>query len=364
MRRLSLVGAVAIVLMGLIAACGDPVSRNPMAPAAPSVNGLQVTGPSSIPPGQSAQFIANLRLSDGTVKSSTAALNVRWRSSNTSILQVSESGLAMAGPTLGEATVTAEVLPSATVRGTSEVVIVPDGTYRVVGQVREVDAPGQAIAGARVEVSGTSLFATTNTGGGYRLFGVPAVAELRVTADGYLPVVQNVQLTGHATHNFTLPLSGPRISLNGPYRLAVDVVGTCAGSPALPAHLQHVTYEAAVTTTGSSVDVRLTEPRFVVFNSFNQGNRFFGRTDPAGVRFTLSDFYTYYYFYYPSVAERLSDNTALVPFGTASTTAANGGVSGPMSGGIFHYDSRFPAGNSSILGRCSSSGLQLTLTPR
>jgi len=359
-------GALAIVLAGLVPACGgDPVTRNPVGPSAPSIGGLQVNGPNTVPPGQSAQFIAEVRLSDGTVKSTTGTLNVRWRSSNTSVLQVTSSGV-VTGQNPGEAVVTVEELPRAVIRGTKEVVVVPDGTYRVVGSVREAEAPALAIAGARVEVSGTSLVATTDFGGQYRLYGVPATAEIRVTANGYLPAVQNVQLTTHATQNFQLPLSGPRVSLNGPFTVTIDAAGTCSpGSPGLSASLQRRTYEATVTTMGSSVDVRLTEPRFRV-DAFGQGNRFFGRTDPTTVTFTLNSFYVYYYYtYYPSVAERLPDNTILVPFGTATTTRSNGGVSGPMGGGIFNYDSRFPATNTSIIGRCSSaSGLRLTLTPR
>jgi hypothetical protein len=356
MRRLSLIGgALAIVLVGLVPACGgDPATKNPVGPSAPSAGGLQITGPGSIAPGQSAQFIAETRLSDGTVK----LLAAQWRSSNTSVLQVTSSGLATAGQNSGDATVTADLPPR---RSTKEVIVVPDGTYRLVGSVREADAP-LPIAGARVEVSGTSLAATTDFGGQYRLYGVPAAAEIRVTANGYLPVAQTIQLTAHGTQNFQLSLSAPRISLNGPFTVTIDAAGTCAGNPELPSNLQRRTYEASVTTTGSFVDVRLTEPRFRV--SFGQGNQFTGRADPASVTFNLFALYAYAYYYYPSVAERLPDNTILVPFGTATTSRTNGGVSGTMNGGMNNYDSRFPAFNSAILGRCSSNGIRFTLTPR
>ena len=362
MRRLSLIGgALAIVLVGLMVACDrDPVTRNPLAPS-PSVLNVEINGPSSIPPGQSGQFIASIRQSDGTVKSASAE-NLRWRSSNTSVLQVTASGLVTAGQNPGEATVTAELLPTTVIRSTREVVVVPDGTYRLVGSVREAEAP-LPIIGARVELSGTSLVATTDFSGQYRLYGVPAAAEIRVTANGYLPVVQNVQLAAHGTQNFQLALSGPRLSLNGPVTLAIDVVGTCSGNPGLPENLQHRTYEAAVTTTGSLVEVRLIEPRFRVNNS-GLGNWFTGRADPASVTFRLDTIFWYYFYYvgYPSVAERLSDNTYLVPFGTAATSRTNGGVSGPMNGAIFNYDSSFPAWNSTILGGCASGGFRVTLS--
>jgi hypothetical protein len=187
-----------------------------------------------------------------------------------------------------------------------------------------------------------------------------------VTANGYQPVVQNVHLTAHETQNFQLTPSGSRTSLNGPFTLAIDVVGNCSGSPGLPAHLQHRTYEAAVTTTDSFVEVRLTEARFYVYPGQSKGNWFGGHADAAGVRFTLDGWGNpdFYLDFFPSVAERLSDNTFLVPSGTAATSRTNGGVSGPMTGEISYYGSGFPSPMTSFLGGCSSSGLRLTLTPR
>ena len=359
MRRLSMIGgALAIGLMALAAACGNPESRVPLSPSQPTVAGLQVSGPASVAPGQSAQFLAATRLSDGTVKSSTSALNLRWRSSNTSVVQVTASGLVTAGQNRGEAVVTAELLPAAVIRGSREVIVLPDGTYRVVGSVREAEAPTVPIVGARVEVSGTSLSATTDFNGQYRLYGVPPTAEIRVTANGYQTSVQTVQLAAHTTQNFQLALSGPRLSLNGLYRLAIDTESSCSS---LPGDLQHRTYDATVTTTGSLVNVLLTEPRFRLNSGL--GNRFSGRADAVGVRFTLDFFYSYFfYFYYPSIAEQLPNNTVLTISGTATTSSANGGLSGPLNGTISNYDSRFPASNSAILGSCS--GLRLTLTPR
>ena len=117
MRRLSLIGgALAIVLVGLVPACGgDPATKNPVGPSAPSAGGLQITGPDSIAPGQSAQFIAETRLSDGTVK----LLAAQWRSSNTSVLQVTSSGLATAGQNSGDATVTADLPPRRSTKAVS-----------------------------------------------------------------------------------------------------------------------------------------------------------------------------------------------------------------------------------------------------
>jgi hypothetical protein len=365
MRRFSVFGGgLAIVLVGLTGACGsDPVSKVPTGPSAPGVVGLQISGPASVAPGQSAQFIADTRLSDGAVKTTTSAANIRWRSSNPALMQVSTSGVVTAGQTRGEAILTAEVLPTSTIRGTMEVVIIPDGTYRLVGSVRESEAPTQGISGARVEVTGSSLSTTTDVGGNYRLYGVPPSAEIRVTANGYQTVTQNVQLTEHTTQNFLLPLAGPRLSLNGSFDVLFDVVGSCSGSPPLSADLYHRSYEANVTTTGSLVDVQLTEPRFRLSGS--KGNRFTGRADPAGIKFTLDYGFYYGYLYdYPSVLERLSNDTYFIVYGTAATTSLGSGVSGQLNGAFANYDSRFPASNTRLVGFCFSNQLRLTLSPR
>lgn len=364
MRRISLIGsAVAVALVGLMAACGsDPVSRVPFSPLAPALSGLQIIGPASIAPNQSVQYTAQMRLSDGTVKSSTNDLNVRWRTVSGAIQVDASSGAVTAGANRGETVLIAELVGNTGVRGTREIVILPDGTFRVVGSVREAEAPTQPIAGALVQVAGTSLSTTTDPNGNYRLYGVPAQAEIRVSANGYVSAAQNVQLTAHGTQNFNLALSGPRITLNGPVTVTVDVTGGCSSNPALPSPLHRRTYEATATTTGSVVNVQLTEPRFRVSNS--RGNRFSGRADAVGVTFTLDSFFYYYYYYYfsyPSVAERLSDNTYLVVYGKAFTSPTNSGLSGSIdNGGVVNYDSMFPGSNTKTLGRCSSARLSLT----
>jgi hypothetical protein len=116
-----------------------------------------------------------------------------------------------------------------------------------------------------------------------------------------------------------------------------------------------------VTTTGSSVEVHLTEPRFLVDDG-GHGNWFSGRADAVGVTFMLDDWDPINSFFYPSIVERLPDNTYLVPAGMATMSPTNGGVSGLMSfGEISHYEA-FPFGPT--LGECHSSAIRLTLTPR
>src|SRR5436190_507581 len=90
LKRIALVFFVAV---GSTLACNQPADNNPTAPSGSSVNVFDVVGPANIAPGQATQFSTTMRLADGTVKSGSTATDVRWRSSNTAVLQVSPAGL-------------------------------------------------------------------------------------------------------------------------------------------------------------------------------------------------------------------------------------------------------------------------------
>jgi hypothetical protein len=263
------------------------------------------------------------------------------------------------------------ITPASVQRSTKEVVILPDGTFRVVGVVSDAGFPTVPLAGARVEATPGPPFTTTDLQGAYRLYGVTPDAQILVTRDGYQPSLHSLHLSANATQDFQLALSGPRLQLSGPFTLAIDVTGTCSGTPVLSADLQHRRYDAVITQNGPALDVALTESRFKV-NSTGRGNHFSGLAGSGSATFTL-DNYGYYYYYgypssYPNVAERLSNGTFLVVAGTVVTTGSATGLFGQMSNGssLTNWDSRFPA-FSSFLGWCSSgtaSALQFTLSPR
>jgi hypothetical protein len=323
-------------------------------------------GPSTLAPGQSAQYTASVRLSDGTVQTGTEA-GVRWSAGNLTVLRADASGLVTALQKLGDTTLSAAVGGpgvSTEIRSTMEITVVPEGTYRVVGQVTEAESSSQGIPGARIEVTPGSLVASTDQAGRYKLYGVPADANIRVTADGYLPYERPVRLTGHATEDVPLTLSGPRLTLNGPYTLAIDVVNPCT---ALAPDSQHRSYQAVVTQSGPLVEIALTEPRFRV-NEIGRGNKFSGRVAGAVATFILDFFDSEEYVVigppaYPNVVERLSNGTFLVVYGTASVTAFAGGLSGSLNGSLAGWGSEFPT-NLVFQGSCHSASHRFTLTPR
>jgi len=362
----------ALAAAGLVVACDDhPVSRLPNRPSPVAFAGIEISGPDRVAPGQSAQFTAIIRLSDGTRKTASADTNVTWTTSDGQLLRVNGSGVATAQQLLGDATVRASVPRGSggVLQSAKEITILPDGTFRVVGMIRDKDFPTLPIFGARIDVTPGQVATFSGFDGRYTLYGVPSEAEVRITRAGYASSVQSLRLTAHTTQDFELVAAGPRNDPpSGPYTLTVDVTGTCSS---LPADLQHRRYDANVTRTGRdgmSLTVSLTEPRFRVDN-FGQGNKFTGRVDAGGATFELYGYSSYYYYYYPSVAELLANGSVLEISGRVAMKGSALGLSGQLIswGGITNWDSGFPL-RARSLGSCSvfsstSPIIMLTLVP-
>jgi hypothetical protein len=353
-----------LALVVVLSACTEPSSKTATSPSGPDTVSVTIDGPSTIAPGQTAQFTATMRLSDGTTKIALAP-NVTWRSSNLGVLTVSTAGVGQARGFTGETVVTADVTrltPNSVRSASREIIILPDGTYRVVGTITDAEFPTIPVAGARVQIVPGTLQAITDTNGVYKLYGVPPGAQIQVTADGYQPLTDSVPFTTNATRNYQLTLPGPRQNLTGNYRLAIDVNGACSS---LNDDLKHRKYDATIAQNGPALTVSLTEPIFRTNGT--RGNRFFGTAGATGATFTLDAYSFYYYYYgpasYPSVAERLSNGTYLVPEGRAVTTASSGGsLVGTLAGDVSNWDSRFPSFGF-FLGSCFNN-IAFSLTPR
>lgn len=350
-------------LAGLIAlttlACGE--DRPPLTgPSAGSVavRDVELVAPTTIAPGQTIQLAAYLHLSDGTRVSPSPEFPVTW-STSSSLLQVTQAGVLSASQTRGEARVTVRT-PGGSRAASRTIMVLPDGTFRLVGIVRDAESTTVALPGVRVEVPQAGLSTTTDALGQYLLYGVPAGAVVQVSKAGYLPISEPLQVTTHTTLDFRLALSGTRVALSGNYTLILDMPEGCAGN--LNPSLRRRTYEATVTQTGGQVEIVLTEPRFRL-NPANGGNRITGFADTAGITLDLDAFESYYYIY-PEVAERLADNSILVPSGHAIVVPVGDGVSGGFNATFTQYDARFPSGATGVMGTCRSAATQLTLVRR
>jgi hypothetical protein len=251
-RPAVLYGSLAMAAVGLLAACGD----DPL-PGEPSggVVRVEIQGPASIAPGQSAQYSAIGILSDGTTR---ALPYSTWASSDSSLVQVTSSGIATAQSRTGEIRLSVTAAMSAS----KEVLVLPANTFRLVGSV--TDMRGAPILNARVEVIGGPS-ATAGSNGAYRLYGVPPEADVRVTTDGYKTIEQHMQLTSHTSFNFRMALGVVEVS--GNYTLTLEAGSNC--SVPLAVELRRRSYDASVTQNGTRLEVVLTEPRFVIPDDTN-----------------------------------------------------------------------------------------------
>jgi hypothetical protein len=96
---------------------------------------------------------------------------------------------------------------------------------------RVTSSAGAAIAGATLSVGGTSLTATTDASGNYRLDGVPAGTQtVTATAAGFLSRAQTVSVTAGATATLTFTLSPVVVALPPPLPPRVlPTTGTVTG---------------------------------------------------------------------------------------------------------------------------------------
>lgn len=322
----------------LIAACGDDGNKGG---PSPGVLRAEIVGPATLAPGQTANYSVVEHMADGGTRALPIAA---WASSNPSLVQISESGVASAQPRTGETVLTVKT----TVTASKEVIVLPAGTFRLVGRVGDAAVANVPIPGARVEVpDGPS--ATTDTTGLFRLYGVPADAEIRLSRDGYETKVERVQLSSHTSRNFTMSLDTTLRNLAGAYTLTVEGVSGCPGAPRpLAPELRRRSYDAVVTQTGSRLDV-------TVAGSALAGDRFSGNLTLAGANFLID---WGYYDIHSQLTERLEDGAYLSIWGTATTTGSSAGLAGPFSGAFEHFT--YPPWST----RGSCGGATFTLTRR
>jgi hypothetical protein len=361
MQRFQLltVCAIALALANLLGACDDgptrpsPSSGPPSAPpAGPVTNNVVIVGPETLPPGQSAQFSATAHQSDGSTKDVTT--EVVWQAWNPSVLTLSSTGLAT-GRERGETGITV-TLPASGRSTSTQVIVVPAGTYRLAGTVKD---EGYGVGGgARVEITagtGRGLAVSTDPSGGYRIYGVAGPIEVRVNHNGFQEVRRSLQVTGHQVADFDLVLSRPRAEVSGTYTLTVIAAPECRA--ALPEQARIRTYNAVVTQYGPRLTVTLGGSNF--YTSHNQTfNSFRGAVEPEKVTFQLGGSLYYYGTRY-DVIEALDTTTFLAMTGGVVSTVSAGRLSGALSGTLETL--REASGRFETVSSCTSSGHQFVL---
>ncbi|MGH9200604.1 MAG: carboxypeptidase regulatory-like domain-containing protein [Vicinamibacterales bacterium] len=349
--------AIALALAGLLGACDGGPTR-PMRQGGPqnvpvAIVDLSIAGPNTIPPGETAQFTATARQSDSSTRNVTN--EVAWRTGNQSVLTISSTGLAT-GRDRGESSIQASLGGRTAIK--DDVIVVPAGTYRLIGTLRE---SGFLVSGARVEVTaGTGQGLAVTANGGYRLYGVAGDIEVRVTADGYQEQRKRLQVTSHQTLDFDLILSRPRPDVSGTYTLTVTAAPECRA--ALPAETGIRTYTAVVGQGGPRLTVTLEGSRFFVDRG-RTFNRFGGTVEPSGATFYVTGPDDFYYSSYGlDVVELLTDTTFFAFSGSAATTVSSAGLSGTLTGPIETLQSTTTPGRFERIASCRSTGHQFVLS--
>ena len=382
-RRQISVALISVVLGALPAACGDdksptrPTPSNPSvgptAPGQPALTSLRVNGPSELPPGESAHYTAIASFADGSSRDVTG--EAKWSTTNESVLAVTGQGLVTAR-SAGEAQVRADFGNAGNLAQGRTVLAVPAGRFKFIVTVTEdqVTAP---ILDARVEVISElgGLSGTTSWDGIVKLYGVPSDFQLRVTKDGYEPLVKTIHLDRQNCCAVRLQMvpTGERIDLRGQYQLTISS-GSCTSGGGLPDAVQTRTYTARIWNAGLKVHVQLADADFAVewcpACNESRGDRFVGQHQVLDGRFTLTEYGppeegagpwdsqgTY-----PDVAERLPDGRLLSISGHAIVTPTAQGFSGALDGSIAIYDSLpllYTAGR--VIASCRSAAHQFTL---
>jgi hypothetical protein len=303
-----------------------------------------------VPAGGTEQFRAIEHLANGTSRDVTN--EAVWRGGNPGILTVSNTGL-VSGHQPGETSLSVSYLGRTATR--SLVFVLPPGTYKVSGIVRDEGVP---VSGARVAVtvgSSQGLSATT-ADGFYRLYGVAGPTELQVSKTGYLNEKRQVDVMRHETADFDLRLGVPRQDISGTYTLRISAAAHC---DSLPDDVRTRTYTALLEQSGPGVTTTLSGPTFLMGGG-RVLNRFSGAVEPARVTFQVTAPSTYYYWYvytYPSVLEQLTASMSYSFSGSVQATVSGPRISGTLDGVVGTYDLRFVT-----LAFCRSSSHQFVLS--
>jgi hypothetical protein len=325
----------------------EPAPFNPLLPVAR----IELTGLTTVAPGQSATFKATAFFTNGSSRDVTS--EAQWRTQSAAIFQMDAPGQGTAGQR-GDVAISVAFNG---VMSTLQLVVVPDGTYRLSGIVRLSGATGGVVTGAVVAVldAPERLETTTGPGGWYLLFGVPGTARIRVTRPGFITSEQTVQLTEHQSLDFALVPSAPLPDLTGTYTLRITMTTACGEKDPGP-EFRDRTYTATIThSTPSFIEVTLSGAEMVV--SSGKGDRFTGTVDFSEIRFFIDgDFYGYSY---PQIVERLPNGMYFTVGGVASVQVVPEGLVGRMEGFMTFSAARPPQGFSSAT--CFSRDIRFAL---
>jgi hypothetical protein len=354
--------ALAIVA-AVVLACHNPNSGTPVPTPTPTpvtVASIKLNGPTRFAPTSSPTFTVAARMSDGTSQDYTS--KVQWNAYGiygpTPIVMSSSGGVTVRSS--GEATIQARF---GNLTSSLNAMVIPDGTYRLVGTVNEAGLPVTSATVSVVTGTGSGLAATTDYQGQYRLYGVAGPVQVQVSKLGYDAVTNTATISTDDVLDFpNMSETGGPPTIAGTYSLSIVAAGDChvINTPPLATPYRNRTYTAVVTESGPVVTVTLSGANFVIANG--RGNKFAGRVTPGHVSFTLGDTGSYAYYYYytvgsPDVVEQLDANSFLSFWGTVDAPLSPAVIAGSFYGNIVTYT------GTKLTESCASNHHQFTMTP-
>jgi hypothetical protein len=321
-RCVSLFAVAALVVIG--GSCGKSPTSPQQLPGSGNVTILRILTnvPASIAPGATMRLTATAIKSDGTAEDITNS--TAWSSTNSPVVEIRD-GIATGGQR-GESQVNARYL---NISNTRVLMVMPDGTFKLIGQVAD---SGAALEDATVAVlagTGAGQTAVTSFRGFYALYGVAGDVRLEAKKAGYSNLIVEANVVAvNQRADFSVALAGGRPNAAGRYELTVTADPDCAAR--LPAEARRRTYIATVMQNGADLSVAMTGAEYIVTGG--TGDQFKGRVTFDGVRFLLMD-EEYYYYTGFAIIEHFS-TTALIVNGLASAAPTSNGYAGRLSGSI------------------------------
>ena len=324
-----------LFLFGLVLAAAGGCSESipPTSPPGPpgptppaSVVRLELIAPPEIAPGESVQLTANAIKSDGSVEN--VSNQAAWTTSDTSVMQVSSTGLAT-GKNRGQAYVYARF--AGRNAASARIFVLPKGTFRLTGTIQD---SGFGIAGVTVTVTsgiGEGLTTLSGATGFYALDGVSGPVQLQVKKEGYRNVIQSLDVTAHRTYDFNVEVERPRTDYRGTYTLTISAASPCPSWGTFPEEAKRRVYTANVAQDGGRLTATLSDADFIVTNGY--GNGFSGFTDPTGtMTFQIGEFWGDEPVRF-DIVERFSGGALLVA-GTVTASGTSQRIAGTLDGPI------------------------------